>query len=145
MAHSPGDNTVDLAPGVALPRRALNYQFARSGGPGGQNVNKLNTKAQLTVPLDELADVLPPDAMHRLKRMAGPWLADDRLVIESQEHRSQIANRDACLGKLSDLVARARRRPRPRKPTKPTRASKERRIDAKKRRGQTKRDRKPPM
>lgn len=135
---------VELAPGARLPRAALQYQFVRSGGPGGQNVNKLNTKAQLTVALDDLAEALDPGSFERLKRLAGRYLADDHLVIESQAHRSQIANRDACLEKLRDLVQRARHKPRPRRPTKPTRASRQRRLDHKKQRGQIKRNRKPP-
>jgi ribosome-associated protein len=87
---------------------------------------------------------MDPGSFERLKRLAGRYLAEDRLVLESQAHRSQIANRDACLEKLGDLVKRARHKPKPRRPTRPTRASRERRIDHKKRRGQIKRNRKPP-
>jgi ribosome-associated protein len=144
MDEQSASHTIRLAPGVHLPRSALQYQFVRSSGPGGQNVNKLNTKAQLTVALDDLEAAMDPGSFERLKRLAGRYLAEDRLVLESQAHRSQIANRDACLEKLGDLVKRARHKPKPRRPTRPTRASRERRIDHKKRRGQIKRNRKPP-
>jgi len=132
---------IDIAPGVSLPGSAVNFRFARSGGPGGQNVNKLNTKAVLSVELDDLAEALPPAAIERLRRMAGHWLVNEAIVIASDEHRSQIANRNACLERLRELIVKARARPRKRKPTRPTKGSVERRIEAKKQRGQTKRER----
>ena len=135
------DNTI--APGVHLPDGKLQFTFARSGGPGGQNVNKLNTKATLTVQIADLAEQLTPGAIERLKRLGKRYLVDDdeRLVIDSEEHRSQTANRQTCLDKLRALIIRAKARPKVRKPTKPTRASKERRIDEKKQRGKRKDER----
>jgi len=133
-----------IAPGVRLPAGALQFRFDRSGGPGGQHVNKLNTKATLTVDMAHLADALPAGVVARLKRLGGRYLADEdeRLVIESQTHRSQIANRKACLAKLRDLIVRARAAPKRRKPTRPTRGSVERRLQHKKERGQIKAERK---
>jgi len=132
---------IDLAPGVTLPAAALRFRYTGSSGPGGQNVNKLNTKAVLTVQLDDLAKVLTPAAVQRLRRLAGHQLVGDAIVIAGDEHRSQVANRDACIERLRELVTKARRRPRKRKPTRPTRASKERRLEHKKQRGRIKRQR----
>lgn len=137
-------NGIEIAPGLFVPEGILRYRFDRSPGPGGQNVNKLNTRATLTVALDALAEHLPGDVMGRLIRLAGPWLGEDQLVISSHEHRSQHANRRACIDKLRRLIVRARVRPRPRKPTRPTRGSIERRLQCKKRRGDIKRRRQSP-
>lgn len=135
---------IEIAPGVTLPAGRLDFAYSRSSGPGGQNVNKLNTRATLTVALDDLAEPLHPAALRRLRDLAGQYLADDRLVISSQEHRSQIANRDECLEKLRHLIVRARARPKKRRPTQRTRGSIERRLGRKKQRGQIKRTRQKP-
>ncbi len=132
---------VELIPGVRAPAAALRFRYARSSGPGGQNVNKLNTKAVLSVDPADLAGVLSPGAIQRLRRLAGHQLVNDQIVIASDEHRSQIANRNACRERLGELIRRARVRPTKRKPTRPTRGSVERRIDAKKQRGERKRQR----
>jgi len=135
-------NQITIAPGITVPASALRFTFARSGGPGGQNVNKLATQATLTISLDDLAAVLPPSALARLKHHAARYLAgDDRLIIASSESRSQLANRKACLTKLRELVVAARHRPKRRKPTRPSRRAIQRRLDAKKQRGQQKRSR----
>ncbi len=132
---------LELAPGIVVTGDVVSFRYARSSGPGGQNVNKLNTKAILTVELADLAKVMSGAAIGRLKRLAGHQRVNDALVIASEEHRSQIANRNECLQRLRELLVKARRPPRKRKPTRPTRASVERRLDAKKQRGQTKRQR----
>jgi ribosome-associated protein len=141
-SDDPADR-LEVAPGLAVPQRLLQFTFSRSSGPGGQNVNKLNTRATLTVELDALAPHLtfPVD---RLCRLAGRQCTGDRLIIASDAHRSQIANRKECLEKLRQLILRARVRPRTRKPTRPTRGSVERRLDHKKQRGQIKRRRRRP-
>lgn len=135
---------VELAPDVVLPAAALRYRFARASGPGGQNVNKLNTKATLSVALADLAAVLDGSAFQRLLRLAGRYRVGDRLTIASDAHRSQLDNRRACVDRLSQLVQQAMVRPKVRRPTKPSRASKERRLKQKTRRSEIKRNRSRP-
>lgn len=126
-----------LAPGAWVPTDALGFEFVASSGPGGQNVNKRATKARLSVALDDLH--LSEPARNRLRRLAGALLTDDgRLVIAADEFRSQRRNRQAALERLRELVTEACRTPTPRRPTKPTRGSVQRRLDAKRARGQAK-------
>ncbi|MHB1157570.1 MAG: alternative ribosome rescue aminoacyl-tRNA hydrolase ArfB [Phycisphaerales bacterium] len=134
-------STITIAPATAIPASLLRFSFARSSGPGGQNVNKLNTKAVLVVALNDLGLYLPVYAMMKLASQAD---SEGRLQFISQEHRSQIANRDRCIEKLREALVRALHRPRKRKPTKPTAGSKRRRIEQKKQRGELKHRRKPP-
>ena len=134
----PATSSIRIAPGVDLPSSALRYRFVRSRGPGGQNVNKVNSKAVLRVALDDLSPHLDPAVIHRLRLLAGRRLVDDELLIDSDEHRSQLANRRACLDKLRHLILRATVRPRPRKPTRPTRSAIQQRLAAKKRRSRQK-------
>lgn len=130
---------IDLAPGIRLPAAAVQLAFSRSGGPGGQNVNKLSTRAELRVPVDALAAALPPAAMTRLLGIArGRITRDGVLQLFSQEFRSQEANRQTVFDKLRGLVALALTAPKPRRPTKVSRSAKRRRVDDKKRRGQIK-------
>lgn len=137
------DNAIELAPGCELATSALQWSFARSGGPGGQNVNKTSTKAVLTVPLHELYAVMPSDAVERLRTVAKRYLTDDdRLVIAADETRSQVTNRQAAVEKLQQLARAAMKRPRRRKKTRPSRRAKERRIQNKKQRGEIKATRK---
>lgn len=104
-------------------------------------MNKLNTKATLTVELAELAEFIPPGVLSRLQRIAGHHLVDDRLIISDESSRSQRTNRQACIDRLGQLVLRATVRPKKRKPTRPSRAAVERRLKQKKRRGEIKRRR----
>lgn len=135
---------IELAEGVSIRPSALSFTFSRSGGPGGQHVNKTNTRATLMVPLDELLPRLPEHARRRLPKLAGAYLAGDRLVIHSGDSRSQHANRESCVDKLRHLVKRSLRRPKPRRPTKPSKASIERRLKSKRRRGEVKANRRRP-
>jgi len=130
-----------IAPGVRVSPAALRFNFVRASGPGGQHVNKLNTKAQLTVDLADLAPHLSEPAMQRLRRQAGRYLHQEpeRLILEAQDHRSQHANRQHCLDKLRDLIVRAKAPPKRRKKTRPPRRVKEQRLKGKKHRGQIKR------
>ena len=131
----------EIAPGVRLPEGALIFSFARSGGPGGQNVNKLATKTRLRVELAALRERLTPGQVSRLLALAGPARLEghDHLLLMSQDSRSQEANKKACLAKLRDLVVAAMRPVRKRRPTRPSKASKQRRLEAKRRRSQVKR------
>jgi ribosome-associated protein len=132
-----------LAPGVTVPEDALRFQFVSSSGPGGQNVNRRATKAELRVHLDAIG--LPDDARARLESLAGSRaVASGELIIVSDRFRSQRRNRDDCLDRLRRLVVRALQRPRTRRPTRPTRASVRRRLEEKSRRSDTKKLRRPP-
>lgn len=146
MPDEAPDNRIPIAPGVLLPESALGFTFSRSGGPGGQNVNKLNTKATLTLHIADLAEAMPPWALKRLLIHAGGRLAGeaDRLVIHDSSGRSQSANRQACLAKLRWMVVEAMNRPKRRRPTKPSRGSIQRRLDTKKHRGKIKDKRREP-
>ena len=126
---------------ATIPDRDLEWTFVRSSGPGGQNVNKVASAAQLRFLL-AANSTLPPEVKRRLRRLAGRRLTDDGdIVIIARGERSQERNRRDALERLEALVERARIEPKPRKRTKPTRASKERRLEAKRRRGASKRDR----
>jgi ribosome-associated protein len=134
---------VEVAPGVPVPAAALRFTYTTSRGPGGQNVNRRATRAELRVAVDDLG--LSQRARTRLEKLAGSRLTDaGELLIGSDEKRSQRQNREICLQRLRDLIVRARALPKPRKPTRPSRGAIERRIKEKKQRGEAKRRRKPP-
>ena len=140
----PDSSDITITPSIVLPRAALQFRYARSSGPGGQNVNKLNTKATLTVVLSDLASHLPLDAVDRLARQARAYVTEAGLQISCDESRSQVANRDACIERLVAMIRQALVRPKKRRPTKPTRASRERRLTGKQQRGEKKRLRQRP-
>jgi len=131
---------IPLAPGVRIAPALLTFSFASSSGPGGQNVNKKATKAELRIRLSDLP--LPHDALARLAALAGRRLTDaGELVIAADEYRSQGRNRDACLQRLRELIVQAQVRPKRRRATRPSRGSVERRIKEKKLRAARKRTR----
>lgn len=141
----PSAHTRDLriGPGVSVPESLLRFSFSPSSGPGGQNVNKRSTRAELRTTIADLP--IPPAARSRLRRLGGSRVtADGELVIVADEHRSQRQNRDACTERFVELARRALVPPRPRKKTRPTRGSVERRIRAKKEKGEKKERRKRP-
>lgn len=140
----PESNTTPVAPGLELPESALSFTFSRSSGPGGQNVNKVNSKATLTVPLDALREALPPYVLRRLEIVAPRYLTQDGLQISASESRSQITNRRICLQRLREVLIEAMRRPKVRKKTKPSARSVQRRLDAKKHRSKLKAARRGP-
>ena len=138
---APPPDAVEIVPGVRLSESVMRFRYARSSGPGGQNVNKVNTKAELWLPLDALYG-LSERAMGRLKQMAGKRLTTaGEIHIASDTERTQEANRAAVLQRLRDLLSQAYREPKVRKKTKPSRAAKRRRLDAKKHRGAIKANR----
>ena len=117
---------------ISLDEGELEETFVRSSGPGGQNVNKLSTAVQLRFDVRR-SPSLPNDVAIRLMRLAGKRLTKDGvLVIVAQNHRTQERNRAEALQRLVDLIRQAAVRPIPRRPTKPTRASKEKRLEGKK-------------
>jgi ribosome-associated protein len=131
----------ELAPGVWVERSEMRFAFTRSGGPGGQAVNKLSTQAQLHVAVTAIQG-LGERAARRLRRLAGQRLTrDDELVFQAQTHRSQLDNKRACLDRLRQLVIEAMKEPKVRKKSRPTRAMIERRLAAKRRLAEKKRDR----
>ena len=132
---------LEISEQVAIPDEELEWKFIRSSGPGGQNVNKVASAVQLRFLLPRNTSISAP-AKHRLRRMAGQRLVDDgTILISARDERSQEQNRRAALERLAGLVRAALIEPKIRRKTRPTRASKERRIDSKKRRGGTKRER----
>jgi ribosome-associated protein len=124
---------------IAIDEAELSETFVRASGPGGQNVNKLATAVQLRFDVRH-SPSLPSDVRARLARLAGRRLTQDGvLVIIAQSHRTQERNRADALERLLELVRQAAVRPKPRRPTRPTAASRERRIEGKKRRAGVKR------
>ena len=124
---------------ISLDEREIEESFVRSSGPGGQNVNKLSTAVQLRFDVRG-SPSLPNDVAIRLMRLAGKRLTKDGvLVIVAQNHRTQERNRAEALERLVALIKQAAVRPIPRRPTKPTRASKEARLESKKLRSHKKR------
>jgi ribosome-associated protein len=127
-----------ITPDIVIPDEELEWKFIRSSGPGGQNVNKVSSAAQLRFLLPQNSS-LPVNVRNRLRRLAGQRLVDDGTILfKSMSERSQEGNRRAALGRLEALIRAAMVEPKIRKKTRPTKGSKERRIDAKKRRGATK-------
>ena len=129
---------IRITDSISLDERELEENFVRSAGPGGQNVNKLATAVQLRFDARRSPN-LSDDVRLRLERLAGRRLTREGvLVIEAQRHRTQERNRQDALDRLIELIRRAAVAPTPRRPTKPTGASRERRIESKKRRGSIK-------
>lgn len=144
---APGDQPtvggVDIAPGVVVPEASLNFSFTTSRGPGGQNVNKRLTACELRLRVDDLPIREP--AKNRLRKLAGARLTtEDELILVSDEHRSQQQNKAETLTRLRELLVRALTPPKPRKKTRPTKGSKERRLKAKKEAGEKKSRRQKP-
>jgi ribosome-associated protein len=122
---------------LSIDEKDIDIVFVRASGPGGQNVNKLATAAQLR--LDTNRITLPDDARARLTRLAGQRMTKDGvIVIHAQRYRTQERNRADALDRLTELLQDSLVRPKPRRATKPTFGSKQRRLEGKKRRGDVK-------
>ena len=123
---------------IELDEREIQEDFVRASGPGGQNVNKVSTAVQLRFDVAR-SPSLPDPVRARLIALAGRRLTQDgMLILSAERYRSQRRNRDDALERLVELIREACEVDKPRRPTRPTLASKKRRLDSKQRRGETK-------
>jgi ribosome-associated protein len=143
VADDPNDD-LRVSPTVTIPGHELAWRFSRSGGAGGQHVNTTDSRVELSWDVGS-SSALSATQRARAKRTLRGDLVGGVLTIAASERRSQLRNREIARDRLAAIVADAiAPPPPPRRPTKPTRASQERRVDSKKRRAQTKRLRRPP-
>jgi ribosome-associated protein len=126
---------------VVIPARELRVSFARSGGPGGQNVNKVETKAEIRWTPGESASLSEADRAWLLRRLAPQLTVEGELVITSTRTRDQARNREDALAKMADRIRLALQRPKRRKKTRPSAASVEGRLQTKRRRSDIKQKR----
>ena len=128
---------IRITDNIVIEDRELDERFVRASGPGGQNVNKVSTAVELR--FDVRASSLPSDVKIRLITLAGNRMTSGGvLLIDSREHRTQGQNREAARARLVALLQHAARRPRTRRPTKPKRAAKEKRLESKRQRSEVK-------
>lgn len=128
---------IQVTPHICIDESEFELEFIRSSGPGGQNVNKVSTAVQLKFNIN--SSTLNPKIRQRLIKLAGRKVTKDNIiVIEASAYRSQEKNRSDAISRLIALVQQAAVEPKPRRKTKPTLASKHKRIESKKRKGDKK-------
>ena len=129
---------IEVTPELSIDERELEVSFLRASGPGGQNVNKVESAVQLRFDARR-SPSLPEPVRERLVRLAGRWATREGvLVITAQRFRTQERNREDAIRRLVEMIRQAATPPRPRKPTRPTAAARQRRLAAKTRRGSLK-------
>lgn len=132
---------IRITPQLAIDEREIGLQFIRASGPGGQNVNKVSSAVQLRFDVAQ-SPSLTEEVRARLKLLAGSRLTTEgELVIEAKRFRTQERNRQDAIARLVELIRRATEKPKPRVATRPTLASKKRRLESKKQRAEVKRGR----
>jgi ribosome-associated protein len=135
---------LEITPELVLPLAELDYRATRSGGPGGQHVNTSSTRIEVWWDLGSSPTLTEEQRTRLLARLSSRLDSDGRLRVVASESRSQLRNREAATERLRELVASALEVRKPRKRTKPGRAAKAARLEAKRRRSALKRDRRPP-
>jgi len=134
---------LNITPCIVIDENEIQLDFIRASGPGGQHVNKAATAVQLRFDVHN-SPSLPADVRQRLIRLAGSRMTEEgTLIITAQRFRSQERNRQDAVDRLVELIRKAAKKPKLRRKTKPSRAARQRRLDAKRRRGKTKRLRRP--
>jgi ribosome-associated protein len=137
-------NVIQITPELALDRNEIHISYVQSSGPGGQNVNKVATAAQLRFDVAQ-SPSLPENVRERLLKLAGKNVTQEGwLVIDARRFRTQKRNRQDAIDRLVAYIRAALREPKQRRKTKPSRAAKQRRLESKRRRSEVKRLRKPP-
>ena len=126
---------------IQIPENELEFKISRSSGPGGQNVNKLNTKVAVNFDIENSGALNTEQKEIVLRKLGYRLTKNKKLIVVSQQFRTQRANRDYAVEKLEGLIENALRRQKTRRPTRPTRTAVEKRLKRKKQRSQTKRQR----
>ena len=138
--------TLYITPILEIPLAELRFKFNRSSGPGGQNVNKLNTRAELQYNFAQSAVLSALQRQRIAEKLSARLNSEGLLIVNSERFRTQGRNREDCLDKLSALLAEAIKPPSPkRRKTKPGRAARARRLDGKKRHSEKKKSRRRPL
>ena len=136
---------IEIKRGLAIPEEELTFLTSRSGGPGGQNVNKVNSRVTLRFDVRRSPSLSAGQKQRLLAGLATRISKDGVLSVVSQKHRSQLANRNTATDRFAELLREALRPVTPRKKTRPSAASKERRLAEKKRRSQSRQRRSKPI
>jgi len=144
-AKAPDPDALQVTRSLQIPQSELRFTFDRSPGPGGQNVNKVNTRAELRFDVEASPSLSEGQRSRLHECLASRLVGEGVLIVRSSRHRSQVRNRQDCLNKLAVLLAHALRPPPPkRRPTRPGRGAVARRLDHKRQKGGKKQNRRRP-